>query len=62
MIEKTKVIALLTDTIVAAAAAIEHVNTDKGNDAERTIKSAYYGLDNALTIIRKELSPAPRDG
>lgn len=59
--DKQKTIALLTDTIVAAAAAIEHVNCDKLQEAERTIKSAYYGLDNALTLIRREIAPAPRD-
>lgn len=56
---KQKIITLLTDTIVAAASAIEKVDDPK--DAERTIKSAYYGLDNALTLIRREISPAPRE-
>lgn len=61
MQEKSKMIALLTDTIVATAAAIEQVNTDKPLDAERTIKSAYYGLDNALTLIRREIAPPARE-
>lgn len=59
--DKIKAIHLLTDSIVATAAAIEHVTCDKLAEAERTIKSAYYGLDNALTLIRREIAPAPRE-
>lgn len=59
--DQTKIIALLTDTIVATAAAIEQVNCEKPGEAERTIKSAYYGLDNALTLIRRAIAPAPRE-
>lgn len=60
--DKSKVIRLLTDSIVATAAAIEQITCEQPVAAERTIKSAYYGLDNALTMIRREIAAAQDRG
>ncbi|MER8641024.1 hypothetical protein [Mesorhizobium sp. M1252] len=59
--DKQKVILLLTDAIVAGTISIEKIASDKLDEAERAIKSAYYGLDNALTLIRREIAPASRE-
>jgi hypothetical protein len=59
--DKEKIILLLTDSIVATTTAIEKIAGDNPSEAERSIKSGYYGLDNALTIIRRAIAPAPRE-
>ncbi|MBT1154404.1 hypothetical protein J1C56_02240 [Aminobacter anthyllidis] len=51
--DKPKITKLITDSIVAAASAIECVADESPEEAERRIKSAYYGLDNALTLVRR---------
>jgi hypothetical protein len=56
--QTAKAITLLTDTIVAATVAIDHATRGDPEASERAIKSAYYGLDNALTIARRQMIDA----
>ena len=49
-------IRLLTDSIVSATCAIDALTQDQPKMAEHYIKSSYYGLDNALTIARRQMA------
>ncbi|WP_292577132.1 hypothetical protein [Mesorhizobium sp.] len=52
---KEKAVKYLADSMVAIATALEAVTEGDAAKTERAIKSAYFGLDNALTVARREL-------